>query len=273
MADFVPVNDDHAVESVTFQLVFSQPFSPDCFNQLAAHHHLWKAELPAFDQGGNPPMVTFGTVSVPTFLSSVSFSHIRPDGSPAWQLRLDGPVLSVSCTRYTRWERVWGTALSLLRQAHGVLAAIPGVPQFVTGMLVVADAFSTSLVQYDVRDLLKPSRYLASHVTDAGPRWHNNLGWFENLGDEAATLHNLNVSSGIVTDAGEGTSHVRVQIAHHLELRLASAMDLAQLDLNEGGWLDCRMAELHLSNKRVVQELLTTSVAERIGLSGDAARA
>lgn len=276
MADFVPVNDDHAVENVTFQLLFSQPFHPDCFSQLAAHHHLWKAELPAFEQSSNGPMLAFGTVSVPPLLSSVSFSHIRPDGSPAWQLRLDGPVLSISCTRYTRWERVWGTALNLLRQAHTVLAAVPSAtpaPQFVTGILTVTDAFTTPAADYELKGLFKPSDYLAAYVQNAGARWHNNLGWFEEMVDEASLLHNLNISSGFVADASQGTQHVRVQIAHHLEMRLAASQALDDMDLSAGGWLDRNMIELHLANKRVVEELLTKSVAERIGLYGDAPRA
>ena len=269
VADFIPVNDDHAVEGVTFQFIFAEPFPVQLVSQFAANHHRWKDELPAFTQSNNS-LISVGGVNWPgPPLSSVSFSNIRPDGTPAWLMRIEGNTLIVQCTRYTRWDKVWGKTLNLLRSAQEALSEGPvPAPALATVILAVVDAFDSKVEGYNVDGLLRRSKFVNDHIRSCGPRWHSNQGWFED-GEEIPLLHNLNMSS-VVADANPADAIVR--FGHQLELRLDDPIEFPAIDMVQGGWVDLQMRKLHLHNKTIINDLLTEALSERILLNGVSTR-
>jgi hypothetical protein len=112
--DFDPLNSEHAIQSVAFTVAFDGMLSPGAIHDLRSRTEII-AELPAvqapqgfeFNMGGAP---TGGGPIQRRMIAGVQLSHLRPDGTPAWALRMMGNELSVECTRYTRWDKVWGTA-------------------------------------------------------------------------------------------------------------------------------------------------------------------
>ena len=121
---FKPINDDHAVQSVAFSLHFDRPLDQRVIQHIQSQHHRWQPDLPAvqipqmfgFEVGpaGQTPKQIVG--------HGVEFSYLRPDGTPAWQLRFDVGNIVVECTRYTRWARVWQAANGHLQTALEVIA-------------------------------------------------------------------------------------------------------------------------------------------------------
>jgi hypothetical protein len=122
--DFKPINGEHSVQSAAFTVVFDGPLHPSAVQHLQNRQDLLK-ELPAVQQPQALEMVVMGGTPTPRRISGVQLSHLRPDGTAAWALRLVGAELSVECTRYTRWKHVWKAAQQYLMAALEVVAGLP----------------------------------------------------------------------------------------------------------------------------------------------------
>lgn len=256
MSDFSPLNDDHAVEHVTFHVVFDEPVGLEYIAIAQQRHSLWREELPAVQVALNAGEI---------FPHAVAFSYMRPDGSSAWQLKFEQTGVQVTCRRYTRWAKVWGTAQSLLTRGLAAIATIQADDPLRLGRirLLVGDRFSAPEDGFDASHLLvKPSKLLPPHIYDVGPMWHSNSGWFEphSIG---TVLQNLNVASARSADEPAPTIHVTIE--HLQELRLTAALDCSDLQI-PFGMLDTVMEGFHVKNKECILSLLAPKVARRIGL-------
>jgi hypothetical protein len=254
--DFRPINSDHAVQSASCNVVFDQPVPAAQLQILRGRLDLL-AELPAVQ---TPDSFEFqvgqGQVARPQRLAGLQMSHLRPDGTPAWALRVVGAQLGVDCNRYTRWDRVWSTVKKYLSAGFEAAAS----RQVAAVGFVVADAFIANREEYELTSLFRPGPLLAGRIFSAGPTWHNHLGWFASSPSFLADSHWLNQLN---IDAFRlGPDNLRIQITHNQELRLDSAIDIpTERDLDK--WF----AELHLNNKHVLSSLLQPSVSQQIGLA------
>jgi hypothetical protein len=257
--DFRPVNSDHAVQSAAFSVLFDGAIPAPAIQSLRSRKDL-TAELPAiqtpeafeFNVGG-------GTPQVPQRLGGIQFSHLRPDGTPAWALRMVGNDLTVECTRYTRWERVWETTRKYLNAGLGV--AQPSKRKVALIAHAVVDVFVANREDYDLTSLLRQSPLLAERVFSSGPTWHNHIGWFSEPmidGPKAVWLNQLNVDAVRIPPDNQ----LVIQITHNQELRFAPAVEMSEMLPHLDRWF----SDLHLANKRVLSDVLNSSVAKQIGL-------
>ena len=262
--DFRPISGEHSVQSAVFTVFFDGAVHPSAVQYLQTRSDLLR-DLPAVQQPQAIEMLMTGTAPVSRPLSGVQLSHLRPDGSAAWALRLVGNELSVECTRYTRWRTVWKAAQAYLmagleaagtRKENGRKVAVLGHN--------VLDVFVAQADPYNLSTLLKPSDLVAPKIFVAGSTWHNHVGWFEPLNaGNVAWLIQVNI------DAVRGPpgplpaqTELRVQIMHNQELRFTAPVAIDELT----GELDARMNKLHLMNKHILSELLTAEMARQIGL-------
>lgn len=255
--DFRPINSDHAVLSASCSVVFDQPVATAQLNALRGRSDLL-VELPAVQlpEGIELQIGPGQLVPRPHRRTGVQMSHLRPDGTAAWALRLMGGQLGVDCNRYTRWDRVWTTAKKYLLAG---LEAAAGRKVGTVG-LVVVDAFVANREDYELTSLLQPGPSLAARVFSAGPTWHNHLGWFDEQPTFLADSHWLNQLN--VDAARLEPNELRIQITHNQEFRFDHPRDLPSSDD-----LDLWFSNFHLNNKRVLSDLLEPSVSRQIGLT------
>ncbi|HKR92649.1 hypothetical protein [Novosphingobium sp.] len=263
MSQYRPINDDHAVENVDFQLIFDGNVAPALFSLAQANHHEWREELPALQVGALQ-----GVEGLPaTFTAGLAFSYLRPDGSPAWQMRFDPQTLTVTCGRYTRWVRVWSDARSLLEKALGLFAKDESLSarKIAAIRLQVGDRFEVPETEWSPDGLLRrDGEYLPLAVFGAGAVWHNNTGWFEQEHGLGAILHNLNVASSRKEALIPTSSLITIGLTHLQELRVKDHVDVsAALET-----LDAIMEHFHQSNKQLVSKVLVEAACDQIGLWG-----
>lgn len=257
MSVFAPINDDHAVESVSFQVVFDEPFGPSAFAAAQSSHVFWRADLPAAQVGN----------SSENGLPALAFSYMRPDGSHAWQLKFDGDRVEVSCQRYTRWARVWSTASSLLSRAVELVAGAPDMAGASAAKirLQVVDRFHAPEVHFDAEHLLQPgSGLLPERIFRVGALWHNQSGWFEQS-EAGPVLHNLNFVSSRHSDGDDGERRISLSLTHLQELRMRDPIPGKEIE-RFLGLLETCMADFHARNKRIVADALEPAISRQIGL-------
>lgn len=261
MTSFRPASGDHGTDMVIFQLIFDAPLGPDIFAAAEAQHVKWREELPALQLGNPDPVRLPGFLALPPQTAGVSFSHLRPDGLPAWQVRFDPGSISVVCTRYIRWERIWKTAKRYLEKALELIAAEDGERAMSIAMLQFADRFETPAAGYDAKSLLKTGPHLPAAAFTLGPAWHNNMGWFDKDHALGEVLHNLNIASNPLPlpDTATNEETVSIGITHIQELRLAPALALGDAK-TVSERLDQAMNGLHGANRALVKELLVGKV-------------
>jgi uncharacterized protein (TIGR04255 family) len=260
---FDPLNRDHAVQIVVFTLLFDGAFQPTTLQALRSVKELL-IDLPAV-QAPEVFEVEATISGAPTLrrVQGTQLSHLRPDGTPAWSVRLIGNQLAVECTRYTRWEKVWGVAHKYLQVCLRMLSAEGESRKLLVVGQNFVDAFLANQEDFDVGTLLKRGPMIAEKIFSAGPTWHSHVGWFERsdaYGVRIPCLNQLNLDA--IRSQDGPTPTLKITIAHNQELRLQQSVPIEEGD-NE---LDGLMTTLHMHNKRVLKELLTAQMAARIGL-------
>lgn len=263
--DFEPLNSEHAVQTVVFTLIFDRPFEPSTVEGLRSRKDLL-ADLPAVQlpETFALEMAAGSQLPVPRRLQGAQLSHLRPDGTPAWALRLVGNELAVECTRYTRWEKVWGTAHKYLQSGLDVAASEKAPRNLLIVGQTFVDAFVANQEDYDLGSLLKHSPRVAEMIFSAGPTWHNHVGWFEwteAFGVRSPCLNQLNVDTARIPESA-GRGQLRVNISHNQELRLQKPVLIEEGKAQISRLMDA----LHTNNKKLIKGLLTDKAAVRIGL-------
>jgi uncharacterized protein (TIGR04255 family) len=258
--DFEPVNADHAVQSATFSVAFDGPVSQAAVQALGRRRDL-TSELPAVQnpEGIELNIAPSGTPA-PRRMQGVQLAHLRPDGTPAWALRLMGQELAVDCTRYTRWARIWDTAQRYLKVGLSVIPSGDRSRKVAVLGHTVVDQFVANRDEYELSQLLKNSRFIANITFEAGPTWHNHVGWFEKGSDSDLWLNQLNVDAIREPNSGQ----LVVLVTHNQEVRFAAPLELAAVEDR----LDETMNKLHSQNKLVLEELLSPEMSKKIGLGG-----
>ena len=190
--------------------------------------------------------LVLGAVPNSSLRSAVQLSHLRPDGTPAWLLRLLGRQLSVECTRYSRWEKVWGAAHRYLEAGLEVIEEQEPSRKIALLGQTFIDTFLAERDDYDLSALLKRESPLADKVFSSGSTWHSHVGWFERLdclGTNVPWLNQLNLDA--VSSLHPGTSQPikpRVQVTHNQELRLPAPVSLEDAKSE----LDSRRCKLYI---------------------------
>jgi uncharacterized protein (TIGR04255 family) len=265
---FKPANSEHAVSSVTFAVNFAEDITDAAIDLVRANHHLWRTHLPASIPGGavNIEMTPDG----PKMHTNLGVAHafLRPDGTPAWMLRVDTRQISIHCTRYTRWEKVASqaqehlqTVLNLLKQNQFSFA----ISDF---QLTFLDEFywHGTLDNYDLALLLKPYQAIADVAFSSGPVWHSHTAWFEQANTSNTLIH-FNVDGtreGISSFPSDATA--RVALLNVQSTRPNTPMQINEVVSNLNSAIAKAMEDMHMRNKELLLKTLTPVAIEAINL-------
>lgn len=268
---FQPINDDHAIQQVTFGIALGKPVVAATVDTLRAEPASWRADMPAveitqmidlrMDAAGNPR---------PVMVRGAEFSFKRPDGSPQTSLAILGNEIQIQISKYTRWDPTWEKVWSYITALLGRLAALEKERAQVvqTVSLVILDAFRSSDAQPKFDEVLARSSAIAHSVFERGAAWHNHTGWFV-AHEKGRILNQMNIDTKSVSVVdpitGQKTEPSELTITHrqvtmfdpHLKLE---DVETDQLNADINGAFEA----MHLANKREVSSLLTSAMRERI---------
>lgn len=251
---FRPINEDHAIVSVSFSLALSEVLKRDTIAAVEHAHDKWRDTLPALSSAETQVEVGGKNVRAP----GVVFAFVRPDASPNWALTVGGVRVTIECYLYTRWERVWAEAKHILEQAiETIFEAQPKI-EVKAVELTVKDEFTSPRSKVDFRQLFRESDYLSSHIFKKGALWHCNTGWFDaDSSGKLRHLHNLDITS-----VAYGGDDIAVSISHFQRYVMPNNITAGQ-EINQASDM---MELLHTANKNLLRDTLVREITERIGL-------
>ena len=272
--DFRPVNSDHAIESATFGARVSFLIDDAAIFQLQAKLGQFRELLPYVNVQQVTIFDATGPVATPHASLMLNASMMRADGTAVWNLRISGYEIVVTCTRYSRWERIWSQARDLIMFAFAELSLLRPDVEISHVALTVTDKFLTETTSYDLAQLLKSNEFVAPFAYRSGPKWHSHTGWFQRLAnplDEIEVLNQLNLDARTETSFDAPDQSVSVTIVHTQQADVQKASKETELlDNGQRAWqrLDPTMRAMHMCNKAVLQNMLADQLVATIGLKG-----
>ena len=281
---FEPAHGDHAIVEVAFQLELDRAIDPTDVQNLLQLFSRLRDDLPAvrhFTQAQASLPTSPSGPPVPLGGSTVGleFPSFRRDGSFEWRLLCFDRSLTVNCTVYTRWARVWSKARDHLEKALEALSGSKAV-RLRAVVLEYVDEFlwrgtDDGPVFEEVLEFR--SEFIPRSLSKSRKYWHLHQGWFaspeELIGHASELPHGrilerLNVDSTERRDPGStSVSECGLRI-HHLMRYEFESSPLPAADLSENRSVSRCFEALHDLNKRRLSQLLTRQAQRRIGLDG-----
>lgn len=286
---FRPIHGDHAILEVVFQIALDRPLMRSEIQALAARHQELAEDLPSarMAEQMHPVMDAAGGdvfISLPMMpgqgqsqTPSLEFTAFRRDGNIEWRLQCAGPLVTVNCTAYTRWERVWGRARRYLSFVLGLVSEEK--PRRVQRFLLqYNDLFiwEGGSEDYRIDELVNmTSSLVPASLTDRGAVWHLHQGWFaapstlmpgsESSAAAGRILERLHVDSVEGMVMGTTAPKLSVRIDHLARYDLEADIESSTM-FAEGGIGDACFESMHQLNKRRLIEFLNRPILEEVGL-------
>lgn len=247
--EFEPLNDDHSIEEVMFACHLSRRLGASDFRGVATAFEKVRSELPAINLDAD----------------SAVFAYLRPDGSATWAASLHEGVIAVTCTRYTRWQKVWSTAQTYLTMGLEAVAE-PEKAKIAALVLSVSDRFrGQPNSNPQIGGLLQINDYVMPAAFSVDGLWHSHVGWFDPNYQMGAALNQLNVDR-VTEDAGNLRIPALV-VRHVQQIRLDHPLPSAASLLNGNPLsLSSAMEYMHGKNKKILSDLLVPEMQTRITL-------
>lgn len=273
---FHPIHDAHAIAEVIV-FVHVTGFSSQDIKLISNPSEDLKSFLPKMDtvdkfetivrkEGSE---VEYGTKKVERV--GIELQRVKPDGSVEWLLKTDDTSLRLHCLDYGRWDGFLESSSSVLSSIIKKLKSSEGIVTSIGLTVLDKFVFNGDKDTYRVDALFKENKYLFKNAFDVGDRWHSHVGWFEDVRiEEFECLNQLNLDAAYQNIAGT-RKHI-TSIGHNIVLRptqdqLVNVYSLVSKNGEDDGViLTDYLDKLHKINKRVLSELLTKDMAERIAL-------
>ena len=274
---FEPLHRDHSIETVILRLTGSGEMMEHERERLdEGYKKYWKAVLPAANQGqvmeiamGPTPLVD----ERPKPLAPTQYVEFMRMGKAAWWMEITGPTILIGCAQYGGWESVSRKAYELfaslgktLGNAHP-LAHIRSAELTYQDLLVWNGTDDTYDPALAIRQERIPTRVVNSKV------WHKGEGWVESP-EGRRILERFQIEAELRGE--EGQIHPIIQVVTtaiwgfgdtDVCLKLDKSFD--KIQSVDGKDNDGRAVydELHRRTHALFGNLITESIASRIGLS------
>ncbi len=279
-----PFAKKNAIEAIAFVMVFERSFFENENEALLSLEHTLKNEFQSFatirsfniNIAGEKDELTQPSISNYQNIGGVLLQHFQSNGKPDWSLRTENEKIVVTCFDYDRWDTIWPKARNfLLRAAHVVSSETNPVTQ--CGMQVIDKFIYTDVDRtYNIEDVFNiSSPFLSKHVLDSGKFWHIHQGWFENSllenNENGKILNILNISTDY---DGSNEGDLNCAIDHIGQYNFDESAPIEKLigkNYNEQGTplLNELFLELHINNKKILENLLSEEQLKKIGLKAE----
>ncbi|MCJ2067947.1 TIGR04255 family protein [Methylobacterium sp. J-030] len=274
---FRPIHDAHAILEEMIFFEFS-PALEEAMPGLISLKDELKTEFPAHEilntlkvqftqQEQKQPELSTPEINK---AAGIRLNRFGSDGIIDQNIQINQDLIGIFCRNYSIWDKIWPEQKSYIAR---IFAKIVGTQSFLTGIgmrWIDQFIYMGDDASYNAEDLLKTSSpYLHGRAFSSGARWHCHTGWFDPetyAGREV--LNQLNLDAGLVNV--DGKMSTAVTVTHTQILRVTQQPDeLAAFMPHRGdglGTLSGLMDALHDGNKRILGDLLTDSMCERISL-------
>lgn len=260
-----PINQNNAIESMTFAIVFEQSFDDSVLQSFLRLESALSTELPSFNKMNklevrlDGDMVDNKDVGVRGGFSGVVAQSFLENGARHWALTANENTISATCFYYDSWEVESVKAMHYIREAATSVRDTGNSVRMV--VLRTIDKFLTDLASITAEDPYQIARvfnaesdYITKHAVSSGPLWHVFQGWFEDINNpESSCLNTLNLSS-----ANRGDALV-AGIDHNCQLQLKEP-------IGDSEKFESYFEMLHDANKRVIRNVLSDESKNIVGL-------
>lgn len=274
---FIPINEGHAiVEAVAFFHMRSPDADDpelDAFFQPTFIESIKEEFAEQFQQSREIKAVKFiaddKSREFTQMPSGIRMIRMNINGDTSWVISVSPNTISVHCLEYTRWAKVWAETNDIFNRLFKHIGSTPAAVSSVGLKYVDRFRFQGSVKNYDASKLFKKnSEFLHKKAFSSSNKWHCHTGWFDQQIWDSPVLSQLNIDSG--QNIADGKPVSVVTIDHTLTVRAVdSGSDLTHLfpkPTRSKSRLGSLMNDLHFANKELLLDLLTTSMAKRIGL-------
>jgi uncharacterized protein (TIGR04255 family) len=252
---------------MAFAFEFSTPLQAEVLTSLRQGevHAKLLEQLPRHtEQRG--VVINFGMpqLQIPTPqppLNGLLYDSLKPNGEPSWAVNILSNMLVVVCGEYSRWARVWERAQEFFMI---VLPHILSATAIGTVGLQYTDEFGAlgNKAQFTLNGVFNPeSRFIPRNIIGAHGPCHSHHGFFEHIDTPSPSrvLTNVNV------DVGEDSGKMKINITTAHRCIFASPIPgTSDQLLAANGVIGKTFAALHVLNKSVVGDILTTDVKAAI---------
>ncbi len=268
MAIFLPIRTPNAIDQAVFVVKLSERFAETHVEALKPLEQELSEEFTNFHEVTLQGVVLSADgitthdnriIGVECNTPVHSQDHLLNNERTDWILRIVEDSIQINCLNYTSWEESIDYVDKLLAKVFKCLPTdevmISGINFQVNDIFVVQD----SIEDTDYSQLFNHSKYLTENTWNVGVVWHVNSGWFDSA-EHDRTLNVLNIATQ--KDVSESVN-LMVKI-EHLQQYVMDAW--VPLNVNED-FPVVIFKQLHEGNKVIVNELLTSDIKNKIGLS------
>ncbi|MDP3251310.1 MAG: TIGR04255 family protein [Hydrogenophaga sp.] len=267
---FEPLHDAHAIELVQFSFQFLKPLSDGAMSRLIESMNQFEQELPVRQDLRNVS-VSIG-MNGPSSIGQIQGSidgalrqSIARNGAVEKELRVERTGIGFRDSSYTRWDNVWRGCQSFIQP---LLLAIAGDEAIIN---VVQLQYVDKFIWHGEKNKCRAaealrvgSKYLVPAIFESEDFWHSHTGHFVRINERVKRLVQINVDH-LEENTAKGACPV---------IRAATVViDL----LNQPGYqsdlvgfrehLEEKMQEMHNLLKAIFSELVSESMARRVGMS------
>lgn len=192
-------------------------------------------------------------------VSVFDFLKTAADGRQEWALSLRPEFFSCNCTAYDRWGNVKPRAVSFLKRIAAVALSRGNVIQAVG--LQYSDAFRWAAADAEaMQELLRDdSSLLPKSIFSRKSLWHAHNGWFSVAPDKHRLLNVVNID--LIDESPDRV--IKINGQHRMQAVAFDDGSPLILDIDE---LDSIAELLHITNKLVLQEVLSDSALQLINM-------
>lgn len=263
---FDPVNKLHAIVEMVIFCHFAPEFEEVVLDRLLGLEQGLKDKLPKFrpvpghtidldSESGKIPQIKTRPVGV-------DMRRHKADGSIEWKLETSPKHIAVHCSDYTRWDEVRPEAKLLLQKALDLIGVSKSTLVALGLKFVDRFIYKGEEDKYHASGLFRAETpYLHRKAFDSGTRWHCHVGWFESFPEFSGIefLSQLNFDAAYLPVSGK-RQHVTT-IDHNVIARRGGRAILEESNIPDG-----LLNSMHVTNKRILAEVLIREMATRINL-------
>jgi uncharacterized protein (TIGR04255 family) len=269
-----PAHADHSIDNVNVLLTLVESIDPDTFDEIilpvrkvaSLHHHTNRVEVQEPIDLVLPPQgqpVAGGNLSFAVNLGPgagvsrrVGFQRLA-EGAIAAEFSIGAKTLSIVTNRYRRWSDLFEMTTELLDAIEKVW---PIKTKIKAIRLQYVDRFVSAVGGGDHFEIIRrDTPFLVGSVEDRHAAFHVHSGWFDHKTEPGIrALTNVNIDA---TDLSSIPSAAAQQ-------RYLSILTLGQYESMDSVLDDPvgRLNQLHLRLKNLFDSIISSEVADRVGL-------